>query len=32
MDALEQSMTLEGGSASPDPLTLGSSEHEHLGG
>jgi hypothetical protein len=32
MESLEQSMTLEGGPASPDSLTLGGSEHEHLGG
>lgn len=32
MDALEQSMAREGGPAIPDPLALGCSEHEHLGG
>ena len=32
MDALEESMASEGGPASPDSLTLGGSEHEHLGG
>ncbi len=32
MDALEQSMASERGSAIPNPLTLGGSEHEHPGG
>ena len=32
MDALEQTMTIEVGPASPDPLTLGDSEDEHPGG
>jgi hypothetical protein len=32
MDALEQTMTIEVGPGSPDPLTLGDSEDEHPGG
>jgi hypothetical protein len=32
MVALEQSMASEGGPAIPNPLALGYSEHEHLGG
>jgi hypothetical protein len=32
MDALEQTMANEGGPGIPDSLTLGGSEHEHLGG
>jgi hypothetical protein len=32
MDALDQSMASEGGPAIPNLLTLGGSEHEHLGG